>query len=272
MGISMAWWKHNHNTHHIVCNSVEHDPDIQHMPLMATNPLSIDRPYWSTFYCKWVLLNNIARFFVRFQVLLFYPIMMVARFNLYANSWLHVLSRTKPVSYRYLEICTLSFYAMWVFGVAYSMETCAKGLAWLFLAHAVAGILHVQIVVSHWSMHTYRGHALNDESDEWYLTQLRTTMNIDTYPALDFIHIGLQFQIEHHLYPRVPRHNLREVRELVRAVCKKHGISYHEPGFFRSNYETLVALYQTSKAAHQAKLVIGGFYHSPIYDGLNLVG
>ena len=34
-GISLAWWKLSHNVHHIVCNSVEHDPDIQHLPMLA---------------------------------------------------------------------------------------------------------------------------------------------------------------------------------------------------------------------------------------------
>lgn len=36
-GISIAWWKRSHNVHHIVCNSIEHDPDIQHFPFMAVD-------------------------------------------------------------------------------------------------------------------------------------------------------------------------------------------------------------------------------------------
>jgi len=30
-GIGMGWWKRSHNVHHVCCNSIEHDPDIQHM-------------------------------------------------------------------------------------------------------------------------------------------------------------------------------------------------------------------------------------------------
>lgn len=37
-GVSGAWWKDNHNTHHIITNSVERDPDIQHLPLFAVTP------------------------------------------------------------------------------------------------------------------------------------------------------------------------------------------------------------------------------------------
>lgn len=36
-GISIAWWKRNHNAHHIACNSLEFDPDLQHMPFFAVS-------------------------------------------------------------------------------------------------------------------------------------------------------------------------------------------------------------------------------------------
>ena len=90
------------------------------------------------------------------------------------------------------------------------------------VSHAVAGILHVQIVLSHWSMHSYAGRAYTGADDEWYITTMRTTMNVATPPPLDWVHIGLQFQVEHHLYPRLPRHNLRAAREMVREVVHKH--------------------------------------------------
>jgi delta8-fatty-acid desaturase len=58
--------------------------------------------------------------------------------------------------------------------------------------------------------------------------QIATTMDVTCPEWLDWLHGGLQFQIEHHLFPRVPRHNLRKVRYLVKAHCKKHDIYYHE--------------------------------------------
>ena len=51
--------------------------------------------------------------------------------------------------------------------------------------------------------------------------QLRTTMNVATHPLLDWVHIGLQFQVEHHLFPRLPRHNLRKARALVKNVVPR---------------------------------------------------
>merc|ERR1712203_635726 len=115
------------------------------------------------------------------------------------------------------------------------MPTWTLTIGWLMVSHAVAGVLHVQIVLSHWSVETYKGSPYTSKETEWYLMQLRTTMNVATHPLLDWAHIGLQFQIEHHLFPRLPRHNLRKARDLVMEVCKKHDLPYHEHGFFQAN-------------------------------------
>merc|ERR1711988_1344726 len=133
------------------------------------------------------------------------------------------------------ELLGVAGYFGWVFGVALSMPTWPQTVGWVMVSHAVAGILHVQIVLSHWSMHSYEGRAYTGPDDEWYITTMKTTMNVATSPLLDWVHIGLQFQIEHHLFPRLPRHNLRAAREYVRPLCKKHRIPYVEPGFLEGN-------------------------------------
>lgn len=271
MGISTCWWKRNHNTHHVACNAVEHDPDIQHMPFLAVSPRVFDKPFWSTYYTKWVSMDAVARFLVSYQAYLFYPIMAVARFNLYVQSWILLFSK-ENLHHRRLEMCALLIFAVWVVAVPLSLPTWGETSAWLLISHAVSGLLHVQIVISHWAMETYHGHAYNDDQDEWYITQLKTTMNVATPPFLDWVHIGLQFQIEHHLYPRLPRHNLRKAREMVKAVCEKHGIHYHEPGFFQANILTLRALHRTARSASVAKRGTSGFYESALWDGLKLTG
>ncbi|CAK9074463.1 unnamed protein product [Durusdinium trenchii] len=232
MGISVCWWKRNHNTHHIVCNSIEHDPDIQHLPAIAVSPEIFKKPFWSTYYNELKAMDSVARFLVSFEHIFFYPIMMVARFNLYAQSL--------------IQLCKTEFAAFAVY------------FAW------------IGALVS--SLPTWGGDAYNDATDEWYITQLKTTMNFDTPPVLDWVHIGLQFQIEHHLFPRLPRHNLREARSLVKEVCRKHNIRYHEPGFFQANIETLQCLWHTAKAARLTKKGDSGFYESILWDGLTLNG
>lgn len=253
MGISVGWWKRSHNTHHVVCNSIEHDPDIQHMPVLAVTPEIMKKPFWSTYHDKVVAVDAFARFFIRHQHILFLPIMAVARFNLYAQSWILILTTTnkdyKIMYNRLTEVTSLILFAGWVTGVCLSLPTWKESLGWLMLSHGTSALLHVQICLSHFSMHTYHGNAYNDASDEWYKMQLKTSMNVDCHKWLDWFHIGLQFQVEHHLFPTLPRHNLRIARDMVREVCKKHGIEYHEQTFFQGVLKTILCLRETALRA-----------------------
>ena len=82
-GISIAWWKRSHNVHHIVCNSIEHDPDIQHLPFMAVDKAMFNK-FTSKYHFKDFVFEPFARFMVSYQHYMFYTIMGLARFNLYA--------------------------------------------------------------------------------------------------------------------------------------------------------------------------------------------
>jgi len=273
MGLSVGWWKSDHNTHHVVCNAVEHDPNIQHMPMLAITPKIFDKgPFWDTYHKKTVGMDFIARTLVSYQHIFFYPLMAVGRLNLYAQGFIFLLSKPDTIHYRKTELAGLTVFFCWLTAVALSMPTWLQCIGWVLVSHAISGILHVQIVLSHWSMETYKGSPYTTKETEWYLMQLRTTMNVETPEWLDYMHIGLQFQIEHHLYPRLPRHNLRKARKLVKAICKKHKIHYHEPGFFLGNLEMWRALKKAALAARVTKRADGGFYRSVLWDGLNLSG
>jgi delta8-fatty-acid desaturase len=266
MGLSIGWWKSDHNTHHIVCNAVEHDPNIQHMPLLAITDKIYKEPFYDTYHKRTVRMDAVAKFLVGFQHILFYPVMAIARWNLYAQGILFLLSGHDTTHYKWTELTGICMFFSWMFTVAFSMPTGWETFGWMMVSHGVAGILHVQIVLSHWSMETYMGTPYTDKDTEWYLMQLRTTMNVATNPWLDFIHIGLQFQIEHHLFPRLPRHNLRKARVHVKRICKKHNIYYHEPGFFAGNLEMWKAL---RVAAMGARKTVrdegnGGYYVSAL--------
>lgn len=273
-GISTGWWKRSHNTHHVVCNSIEHDPDIQHLPIFAVSPSIFEYPVVSSYHGKTFYMCHLARCLVSNQHYIFYPVMLVARFNLYIQGWRLILSPTGgELRYRRTEAAALLIFGVWVSSLVLTLPTWAETVGWVLISHATTGLLHVQIAISHWAMHTYHGHGYNDASDEWYITQLRTTMNVLTPPILDWFHIGLQFQIEHHLFPRLPRHNLRTAQKLVRAVCDKHAIHYNEASFFRAQTETIACLRVAAVAsrvnAHDPK---HGFSHSRLWDGINAIG
>ena len=132
----------------------------------------------------------LARLLVSYQHIVFYPLMAVGRWNLYAQGIIYLLTNHDKAHYKWTELTGICIFFTWMFSLALSMPTGMESLGWLLTSHAVAGILHVQIVLSHWSMETYMGTPYTNLETEWYLMQLRTTMNVATPEWLDYIHIG----------------------------------------------------------------------------------
>nr|XP_020662602.1 fatty acid desaturase 1-like [Pogona vitticeps] len=65
-----------------------------------------------------------------------------------------------------------------------------------------------------------------DENLDWVSTQLQATCNVEQSLFNDWFSGHLNFQIEHHLFPRMPRHNLWKAAPLVKSFCAKYGIEY----------------------------------------------
>ena len=89
-------------------------------------------------------------------------------------------------------------------------------------------------------------------------------MDIECYPWLDFIHGGLQFQIEHHLFPRLPRHRLRKAKVKIQELCKKHNITYRSKTFLEANLEIIQKLRETAKKAQCISPII--------WEGIHAIG
>jgi sphingolipid 8-(E)-desaturase len=182
----------------------------------------------------------------------YYPVMGIARFNLYLLSWLHVLSPkssslggTKAWWVRPTEILFMSCY-WFLFGYLLlwrTLPTWTMRVLFVLVSHIITMPLHVQITLSHWGMST----STLGEGESFPQRQLRTTMDVDCPPWLDFIHGGLQFQAVHHLFPRVPRHNLRKLQVLVREFCEDTGIPYAILGFVEGNKKVLGRLGEVGK-------------------------
>ncbi|KAF4550552.1 Delta 8-(E)-sphingolipid desaturase-like protein 2 [Elsinoe fawcettii] len=243
-GLSMGWWKSSHN---------EHDPDIQNVPLLATSPSffqSVHSSYYD-FHFEWDAAADKA---VPFQAYSYYPIMAIARFNLYLLSWLHLISsRSKGLGAAWwtkpLELVFMSCF-WFLFGYCLlwlSIPTWKQRIMFVLVSHIITMVLHVQITLSHFAMST----ANLGCAESFAQHQLRTTMDVDCPPWLDFFHGGLQFQAVHHLFPRVPRHNLRRLQVLVREFALDVGVEYKILGFLDGN-KTVVG--RLSDVAAQAKL------------------
>jgi sphingolipid 8-(E)-desaturase len=72
--------------------------------------------------------------------------------------------------------------------------------------------------------------------------QLRTTSDVICPRSVEFLHGGLHLQVAHHLFPRLPRHNLRNASVMIKEFCKEEGLTYAEFGFVKGNKEVIGVL------------------------------
>lgn len=250
-GLSIGWWKRSHNIHHIVTNSPEHDPDIEYLPFLAVSHRFL-RSLRSTYYERMMEYDAIAKFCVKFQKYAYYPLMIFGRFNLYRLSWEYLLGSKAPRKgpawwHRHLEIVGQIFFWTWYgYGIIYkSIPDNWSRFAFFIISHVIVAPLHVQITLSHFAMST----ANLGPQESFPQKMLRTTMDVDCPQWLDFFHGGLQFQAIHHLYPRIPRHNLRQTQKLVQEFCNEVGIPYALYGFVDGNKQVIGRLAEVTRQA-----------------------
>ncbi|EPB85956.1 hypothetical protein HMPREF1544_07288 [Mucor circinelloides 1006PhL] len=228
-GLSLGWWKDNHNVHHIVTNHPEHDPDIQHVPFMAITTKFFNNIY-STYYKRVLPFDAASRFFVRHQHYLYYLILSFGRFNLHRLSFAYLLT-CKNVRTRTLELVGITFFFVWFGSLLSTLPTWNIRIAYIMVSYMLTFPLHVQITLSHFGMSTEdRG-----PDEPFPAKMLRTTMDVDCPEWLDWFHGGLQYQAVHHLFPRLPRHNLRQCVPLVKKFCDEVGLHYYMYNFSTGN-------------------------------------
>ncbi|KAF1963638.1 fatty acid/sphingolipid desaturase [Byssothecium circinans] len=267
-GLSAGWWKWSHNVHHLVTNSPEHDPDIEYLPFFAITHRFFESLF-STYHEHTMTYDAFGQFMVRIQNWTYYPIMTVARFNLYQLGWTYLILNRGPKKgpawwFRYFEIVGQMVFWYWYgYGVVYkSIPGGWNRFFFVLLSHAITAPLHVQITLSHFAMSTTDMGA----TESFPQKMLRTTMDVDCPPWLDFFHGGLQFQAIHHLYPRVPRHNLRRTQKLVQDFCNEVDIPYALYGFVDGNKQVIGKLADVGRQAQilaecQRTIVQGEFAH-----------
>lgn len=266
-GLSIVWWCDNHNIHHLVTNSPEHDPDIQHLPIFAISTKFFNN-LRSSYYKRVMAFDDFAKAILPYQHNLYYLVMCFARFNLLAQSYIFLVtkvpSRSSPLyNFRLLEIFGIACFWGWFSLVLKAIPTPGNRIMFLLVSFAVTSPLHVQIVLSHFSQSVSVTDDMLPHTEllESHLhRQLRTTMDISCPEYLDFLHGGLNFQTPHHLFPRTPRFRFRaaalEVEKWVIAeqalvadgkfngiaLKRNEGLVYKKMQFVEANRDVLGVL------------------------------
>jgi fatty acid desaturase len=91
----------------------------------------------------------------------------------------------------------------------------------------------------------------DEESLEWLERQVLASRNVKPSPLVDFIYGGLNYQIEHHLFPTMPQMNLGKCRKIVQAYCGRNDIPYYEVGLLASYREVASFLHDVSRPVRE---------------------
>ncbi|XP_049403450.1 delta(8)-fatty-acid desaturase-like [Solanum stenotomum] len=244
-GISIAWWKWTHNAHHVACNSLDHDPDLQHLPVFAVST-KFFKSLNSSFYGRELTFDSVAKFFVSYQHFTYYPIMCVARVNLFVQTFLLLFS-TRKVPDRALNILGILVFWTWFPLLVSTLPNWTERFLFVLLSFCVTSLQHIQFTLNHFAADVYVG---QPEGNDWFEKQTSGTIDIACVSWMDWFYGGLQFQLEHHLFPRLPRCHLRKVSPIVQDLCKKHKLPYRSLSFYEANVWTLRTL---RTAAMQAR-------------------
>lgn len=264
-GISMAWWKWTHNAHHIACNSLDHDPDLQHIPVFAVSNKFFNN-MTSVFYGRKMDFDSVARFFVSYQHLTYYPVMVVARINLYVQTLLLLFNPKRKVINRGLNIMGIMVFWTWYPLLVSCLPTWEERIMFVLASFVVTAFQHIQFTLNHFSADVYIGQPLGND---WFEKQTFGSIDISCASWMDWLFGGLQFQLEHHLFPRLPRCNLRKVAPVVKDLCKKHNLPYRSLSFWEANVSTLKTL---RDAALQARDLSNPMPKNLLWEAVNTHG
>jgi fatty acid desaturase len=210
-GISLGWWNSKHSRHHQAPNQIDKDPDIApslvHFYPAETSPR-----------------GRIATFMHRRQGWWFFPLLIVEALHLHAQSVHAVLTR-RDMKHRWLEGVLLALRLGAYPAVLFVFLP--PGIAATFLAVQLAATglyLGSAFSASHIGMPTVP----RESKIDFFRRQVLMSRNVSGGRAASLAMGGLNYQIEHHLFPAMPRPNLRRARPIVQAFCAENAIDYHE--------------------------------------------
>ena len=221
LGMGASWWTDKHNRHHANPNHVGKDPDVEVGALVWSRAQAVER-------------EGFARWLTKHQARLFFPMLLLEGLALKVASFqdLRRLSgRARAVEGGLLVAHVAGYTALLLCALPP-----AQAVVFALLHHALIG-LHLGCAFAP----NHKGMAMPEEGARWghLRRQVLTSRNVRGNPVTDFMLGGLNYQVEHHLMPSLPRPHLRLAQPLVRAHCARLGVPYTETGLLASYRQAL---------------------------------
>jgi fatty acid desaturase len=239
VGLSYGWWIDKHNRHHANPNHEDDDPDVGAGALV-----------WSEEQARQS--RGIVRWIAPRQAYLFFPLLVLEGIALHVASVQALVSRhgksdadadgavaggfITPMRHRRAEALLLVLHLVGYLGVLFTVMSPAKALVFIVIHQGLWGFyMGCSFAPNHKGMPMPTA----DDNLDFLRKQVLTSRNVRGGLVTDFVLGGLNYQIEHHLFPSMPRSNLRKAQPIVRAYCAEQGIPYEETGLIDSYGQAL---------------------------------
>ena len=216
-GVSLAWWNNKHNKHHAAPNQIGKDSDID---ASIVHFYPAEKPPRA----------RILAFLHERQGWWFFPLLAVEMLNLHVQGVQAVITR-KGQKRRWTEAAMLLVRLGGYPAVLFVFLSPGIAFAFLGVQLAVTGMyLGVSFAASHIGMAILP----HDSRIDFFRRQVLTSRNVAGGRVASFAMGGLNYQIEHHLFPSMPRPNLHKVRPVVQNFCVNNAIEYNEVTILRA--------------------------------------
>jgi fatty acid desaturase len=209
-GLSFGWWVPKHRAHHAHPNEVGRDPDIGGGAALAPGNGRGFLPSW----------------LARRQVPLFFLLMLLRSSGMHVLGIKRLLRRRDHASA--VEASLIMLHAALYLTVVLWVLSPLKALAFIAVQQAVFSLyLGISFAPNHKGMPVIE----SAMAAGFARRQVVTARNIRGGQLTTFLLGGLNYQIEHHLFPSMPRPNLRRAQGLVRDFCAAADLGYSEESF-----------------------------------------
>jgi fatty acid desaturase len=222
IGMSYDWWLDRHNRHHAHPNDEARDPDINNALMVYTASQLRKRHVW-------------RRHIAIYQAALYLPgLFLLQGFAMRFNAIRYLATST--VRGRLVELILLAGHLAAYCFVVLSVLSPWQAIGFASLQTCCFGTyMGLIIAPNHKGMPIVDSRAVSDAAAR----QIVTTRNISGGYVMEWVYGGLNYQIEHHLFPSMPIPGLRRARQLVVAFCEQRELPYTEMGLLASYRESL---------------------------------
>ncbi len=230
LGTSNRAFIYRHNRHHARSNEIGNDPDADLFVFSLSEQQARGR-------------RGPLRFLVRYQILLlplFALEMIVMRYTAY-RFFIIRSAKYPPVEVLLSALSLIAYLALPYYALGFGQALL------VILVHQLLLGLYIGSVIAA----NHKGMPFWDEEGplDFLRQQVLTSRNVTSGMLTDFWYGGLNFQIEHHLFPSMPRNNLRAAQVIVRRFCQERDIAYCETGLRQSYADIFRALRAVSARA-----------------------